>query len=320
MSSQCEVDPYIQSEYNLGAIFLAMREILSDPADPDYDNPYLPESRITPYLEKLSAIYENPENSETIDSLFNEFKIKVNQEYNFPIGYKQIVFSVATDLPWVEDFKNTGVSGIPELDDLMMEYQFSLESFLDLSVCECTHFHIETDIAFLNLYALLDDFEAVEDIDIVEVSLEDAFEARTNYEGIPFLLNGWELEVADIQVQDNIYQFSVYSGDCLAGCMYQKSWYIEVSEDCNTVTLLSSPRYDVSNLEVYPNPAGNQLYIKGIPHSHNVSATIFSIQGQVIKTIQNISNGLSLSDIAAGVYFVKLEIENQSIIKKIIKQ
>ena len=81
--SQCSVNPFIESNYDLDAKFLALREILSDPSDPDYDNPFLPQARVTPYIEKLSAIYENPINEPIIDSLFNEFQfLKENKSEN----------------------------------------------------------------------------------------------------------------------------------------------------------------------------------------------------------------------------------------------
>lgn len=117
---------------------MVLREILNDPSDPDYDNPDIPEDRITPYLGKLSAIYENPDNLPEIDSLFSEFQIHANAENSFQTPYKTMTLSVESSANWLEDFKNTGISGISSLDDLMDDYDLTITNYTDLSTCSCT--------------------------------------------------------------------------------------------------------------------------------------------------------------------------------------
>src|SRR5690606_3087879 len=82
--SQCSINPFIQNNYEHDAKFLLLRDILENPNDPDFNNPFINEPRLTPYLEKLSAIYENPDSNPVIDSLFNEFQIHVNPESGLP--------------------------------------------------------------------------------------------------------------------------------------------------------------------------------------------------------------------------------------------
>ena len=82
MYSQCEISSFIEENYAVDGGILALREILSDPSDPDYNNPFIPYERVEPYLEKLSAIHANPDNNPRIDSLFNEFQFHVNPYYS----------------------------------------------------------------------------------------------------------------------------------------------------------------------------------------------------------------------------------------------
>jgi len=50
--AQCSVNTFIQDNYEFDTKLLALRDIISDPTDPDHFNPYIPEARFTPYLEK----------------------------------------------------------------------------------------------------------------------------------------------------------------------------------------------------------------------------------------------------------------------------
>ncbi len=302
--SQCEINNYIQENYELDAIFLALRDILNDPSDPDYDNPFLPIERTIPYLEKLSAIYENPNNNVTLDSLFNDFNIHVNQEYNYPLELRKITFSVETAIPWVEDFKNTGVSGVPALDDLMSDYLFSIESYQDYSSCSCTYFRLVSAHDLLNGYALIDDFEVINDIDYAGV-YGPSIELRFNYTGISYNLNGSPVAVCDIIISDGLYNFYIYSGDCMSGCLYRKYWTVQVTEDCE-VTLDTTINYSLSNFSIYPNPTSDIISLTGVP-SNIASVTIYNIQGQIVKAEGLENKTINVSTLISGMYFLKIQ-------------
>jgi hypothetical protein len=317
--SQCSVNPFIENNYELCSKFLALREILSNPSDPDYDNPFLPESRVTPYLEKLSAIYENPNNEPIIDSLFNEFMIRVNQEYNYSVVYKMMVFSVDTNVPWVQNFKDTGISGIAALDNLMSTYQFSIESYLDLQTCSCTHFRIITSFDFLNVHALINDFEQVIDINIVETYFPDFLEARFNYQGIPYQINFESVTTCDIVVDENQYTFCLYAGDCPAGCLYSKCWTVEVSVDCSVVILLDAPEISFTEFAIYPHPASDVISLYGVT-SEIYSILIYSVTGKLVLTSSSALNQIDISHLRSGIYFLEIYTsEGNKQIQKFIK-
>ena len=301
--AQCSVNTFIQDNYELDAKLLALRDILSDPMDPDHFNPFIPEARFTPYLEKLSAIYENPNNEPEIAALFNDFQIHVNQEYNYPIELKTIAFSVDTNVSWVEDFKNTGISGVAELDQLISEYQFNLDNFWELTTCSCTIFFIKTDFDFLNLNAIIGDFNNISDLNSAEIYY-DIIGLRFNYTGIPYEINNETVMVADIVISDDIFTFSLYSGDCFAGCLFGISWQVEVSESCE-ITLLSAPENIISELSIYPNPVSEILYLQNIS-SEDYSIKIYSLQGQLIKFNNFSSEEINVADLTAGIYFIEI--------------
>jgi len=317
--SQCNIHPYIQENYEFDAKLLALRDIISNPTDPDHFNPFVPEARFTPYLEKLSAIYENSINSPIVDSLFNEFQIHVNQEYNYPLELKTIGFSVDTNVSWVEDFKNTGVSGIPELDNLMSEYQFTISEFFDLSTCGCTIFLIVTDIEFLNLNAIIDDFIGIPDFNFAEI-YHNIFELRFNYTGIPYYISGQPVEVSDIVIDQDIFTFSLYSGDCPALCMYRISWNIQVSENCE-ITVLNTSENKELGFYIYPNPASEIIKIKGIT-SEILACKIYSLEGKLLKSFRSKSKeAIDVSEYRSGIYFLEITTsEGTKQVEKFIKK
>lgn len=311
--SQCTIDPWIQTNYERDAKFLLLRDILENPSDPDFDNPFINVARLTPYLEKLSAIFENPNNHPVIDSLFNEFQIHANPE---SVPSKQIEFAFDNSISWLEDFKNTGISGVAALDDLMATYQFSITEYVVLT--DFTGFYIETGYDFLNVSALVDDFEAVPDIFFVGTYIP--IEERFNYIGIPYELEPGEfVEVCHISIEGDIFTFGIFAGDCPAGCLLSKTWDIQVSEDCE-VTILSTLENELSKISIYPNPAKDKIYLKGFS-SEITLLQIFSIQGKLIQKSTNISTEIDISQLKSGMYFIEISTsEGHKNIQKFIKK
>ena len=280
---------------------MALRAILNDPSDPDYGNPFLPEERYTNYVERLSALYENPHNSPMVDSIFDKFRFHVNYEYEQPIRFKEISFSVKWNVPWLEDFKNTGISGVMALDDLMSQYNFSISNFLDLSSCSCTFLTLETGFDFLNIHALIDDFEAIPDLDNVQLPLID-LNARLNYTGIPYYINGHKVEACDIQSGGDDLVFILWAGDCQSGCVFSEYRFARVSQDCE---VLSAPRNDFGKFSFYPNPTSNKIYLYGTP-SEGGSIHIYSVQGKLLLSLKSLSSELDVSQLSSGIYFMQL--------------
>ena len=92
--------------------------------------------------------------------------------------------------------------------------------------------------------------------------------------------------------------------------------YIFGSNVGQTYTLGNENFVD-SKVVVYPNPTTDYIIIAGI--DSDAKAEIFSITGQKIKEVKFTNEvTLSLSDVTAGVYLVKISNENSSITKKII--
>ncbi len=305
--SQCSVNSFIEDNYNIDTKLLALREILSDPSDPDFDNPFVPQARVIPYIEKLSAIFENPNNEPIIDSLFNELQIHVNSVYHQKTEYKSLVFSVDTNVSWVQALKDTGISGFATLDDFFADYQLSVTDYVDLVNLGVTHFTMTTSYDFLNIFAILDDLEAIPDINNASIGYTGGL--GLNYTGIPYTIydpdwGTYPAAVCDILVDNNTYTFFIGGGDCFNGCVVSKSWSIDVSEDCSTVVLGSS-EMEMEKFAIYPNPSSEIIHIHGVTSEIN-STLIYSVGGQLIHTATSNSETIDISNLSAGLYFLEV--------------
>jgi hypothetical protein len=60
-----------------------------------------------------------------------------------------------------------------------------------------------------------------------------------------------------------------------------------------------------SELLLYPNPAGNALFLRDV--EAGTMASIYSTDGRLVKCLQTMQNGaVDVSDIATGLYFIKV--------------
>ena len=74
------------------------------------------------------------------------------------------------------------------------------------------------------------------------------------------------------------------------------------------------------SLNIYPNPANDKLYIEALTQTQTVE--IFDVYGRRQKSIVNSqrSTVIDLSELKAGIYFVKINTEKGNIVKRFIKQ
>lgn len=73
------------------------------------------------------------------------------------------------------------------------------------------------------------------------------------------------------------------------------------------------------NIQLYPNPVSNYLTIDGL-ETKNQPIQILDIAGQILLEKEINQNRIDLSQLAAGIYFLKIESNKKVEIKKIIKE
>ncbi len=327
--SQCTIDPYIQQNYEFDAKLMVLKQIRYNTNDPDYDNPFISQSRVDYNLEKLSAIYANPQNSIEIDSLFNEFQFHVNPS---DVQYKKMRFRVNTNISWVQNLKDNGTSGITNLDNFLTQYQFSVTNFNDSTAgsnAGKTFFELTTAYDFLNMYALLDDIQNTS-ADIEIINGNGYFDDNVcNYTGINYsipdgelLPNYYSVSMCNIgESSNNNYWFFSFLAPCVTVAVTQYR-YVTVSDDCSTINFsrtLSTEDVELTAVAIYPNPTSDVLHIEGIT---NIKvAELYSIQGKQIQISKNTSTQIDVRSLQSGIYFLKIiDDRNRSAIRKFIKK
>lgn len=69
-------------------------------------------------------------------------------------------------------------------------------------------------------------------------------------------------------------------------------------------------------IQIYPNPTYSRINIIGIEGENNIE--VFSVAGRRLATHNGIGETSLDLNLAAGIYFIKINSEGKSIIKKII--
>lgn len=77
----------------------------------------------------------------------------------------------------------------------------------------------------------------------------------------------------------------------------------------------------ITNAEfsIYPNPSSSYINITISPNYSSYTITLYSEIGNLILTVKN-ENKIDISQLERGLYFLKVELDNQIYISKIIKQ
>lgn len=83
--------------------------------------------------------------------------------------------------------------------------------------------------------------------------------------------------------------------------------------------ILSTSSQNTSDLSIYPNPSDAGIYKINSSISSEIEAKIYTIQGKLVLNQLIEDKTIDLSSLSSGVYMVKLNSGQQSIVKKLIK-
>lgn len=95
----------------------------------------------------------------------------------------------------------------------------------------------------------------------------------------------------------------------------------EINTTLNIVegSTLSIEDETLSDVSIYPNPVEAKLNIKTTADLNDKVATIFDVNGKKILSMKLQSNTIEVSNLASGVYFLRLESEGKTMERKFIK-
>lgn len=182
-------------------------------------------------------------------------------------------------------------------------YLFTTESYLITETSQLHFFHCQSDMVYF----------------------EENFGVIVSEDGINFLViwsKRYKEPYPDGQWGEEFVDLSEFAG---------KNMYIGfLHYECSGATANGIRIYNVEltsvesvaeneiSFNVYPNPVENQLLITTEKEITNI--TIFTVNGVMIYEGKYNEEGVDISGLNAGVYFVKVAIDNHEIIEKIIKK
>jgi hypothetical protein len=105
----------------------------------------------------------------------------------------------------------------------------------------------------------------------------------------------------------------VFSGS--AGTIYMDNVYFS-----KVATTLSTAKFEISNVKLYPNPVSNYLTIEANSTIEKVS--VYNLLGQEVLSRSPKSNSATLqtNNLQKGVYIVRTDIDGKVTTTKIIKE
>ena len=91
-------------------------------------------------------------------------------------------------------------------------------------------------------------------------------------------------------------------------------WGNNVGEDWDQE--LSITEANELQVQVYPNPATNNVYVNGILNKATIE--VFSVEGRKMQSFKSVGNSVLNLNFSSGIYFFHITSENKSTVKKIV--
>jgi len=90
--------------------------------------------------------------------------------------------------------------------------------------------------------------------------------------------------------------------------------------ECDYTTKISTSEFDQNyDIEIFPNPSLNKIYLNG-PESNYLKLEVINSQGQVLMRKEGFLREIMLNELAPGVYFLRLvNSKGKTIVKRVVK-
>lgn len=110
--------------------------------------------------------------------------------------------------------------------------------------------------------------------------------------------------------------YEIYVSD-IDNLMYQNAFNNWDTTNCGALALMENQTSN-DKFSIYPNPAATEITIIGVDELQKATISIVNCSGQTLINTQNPSN-IDISPLSNGVYFIKMEQNNQPCLMKFIK-
>ncbi|MBC8485172.1 MAG: T9SS type A sorting domain-containing protein [Bacteroidetes bacterium] len=318
VQSSCEVTSELEYYYKRDVADLAINRLFASNS-PDTNQIEIPQVYLDSIWNGLSAIF-NASSIPERDSIFDIYCIH-NISYHTIMLLPHIYISVDTSVSWTSNWLNGEiVTGYTELDDFISNYDYNIFS---------THPNYASVVIYsdtiINSYAISDSLTSFNGIETAGP--------------IPMTIDANKIQYS-VEGEYQYFTFTLAWGDCMSGCIYNHKWkfkvhysnctveYLGLESNANNnfpnpincnITSVSDIDINPDIISIYPNPSIDKISIKG-ERIQNIE--LLNGIGQFITSIRPNSNltTINIEDLKPGLYFLKIDIDGQSINKRLIKK
>ena len=148
-------------------------------------------------------------------------------------------------------------------------------------------------------------------------SNNDGFEVQRSSDGLRFEKIGW---VNGSSAAQHLRQYQYLDRDLPAGLYYYRLRQVDLDGGFEFSEIRSlHAAGDASAWRLYPNPVADLLYFSGPISSQGISLSIFDASGRLLARRILVEDHLDLSDLPAGVYYIRIDDVKQGNLFKIVR-
>ena len=123
------------------------------------------------------------------------------------------------------------------------------------------------------------------------------------------------LETYKYDIYDNLTEKIHYAWDSENNIWQKELKYVYYWSQLSTQIEENNFKSDII---IYPNPSFDKINIAGLTKSSEIK--IYNINGQLIKSFQQVNNAIDISELNAGVYIINLTSNDKTFVRKLIKE
>lgn len=112
---------------------------------------------------------------------------------------------------------------------------------------------------------------------------------------------------------------------CGSICAYKEAWslftytnYQSIENTCNSSCSTDIEDITVQKVQIYPNPAKDEIFIKSDLQIKKVE--IYSLTGGLLLSDNNFNGKISVSALSEGIYLLKMYTDKGVAVSKIVKE
>ncbi len=198
-----------------------------------------------------------------------------------------------------------------------MIYQYNdFNAADDWLISQCIY--METDMLYhLSFYTKIEDATWPENLSVHLANVQSAQAMEDTIINLPELTNPTWAEInADFQVEeDGIYYIGFH---CYSAAQMFNLYIDDIHITGDSIVQVQNPK--VFTAQISPNPANSTLNLD-LNRANETKISVYNMRGQVLiqKTLRGKHNGLNIQGLPAGMYFLEIKQNGESLRKKFVK-